>query len=534
MAYLLVTKGAQAGERYPLTAGEYLIGRNPTCDINLTDSSVSRQHAKIRALADGTFVVEDANSSYGTLVNRQKVTQAALLDKAELQLGGAVMEFHLDDAEPADAADGYTIMRVLGEQTPAGELEQTDGRLLERIEALNKRLHTAYDISAIITSTYDLTELYKKILTSIFATIPVERGSILLWDAAHDELQHRCSLDTRGGAEEVPYSRTIVRKVIDRGESLLISNAQTDTGFDASNSVFAYNIRSAMCVPLRAHDEIIGVINADASGAAVFQEEDLQLLTLIGSQAGIVVQNARLIDENIKAARLAAVGQTVASLAHCIKNILQGLKGGASLMDQGLEMDSKEMTDVAWKLVKTSQQRISELVLNMLDYSKERQPAYQSADLREHMENIRALMTDRAREKLVRIELAYDEATPAVECDPMGIYRATLNLCTNAIDAVEPETGVVTIHVRPDATGEHVLIGVADNGSGIPEEVRAKLFEAFHSTKDSKGTGLGLAVSKKIINEHRGEILLETEVGQGTTFTLRLPIKRPAAEQTAQ
>ena len=81
MAYLLVTKGAQTGERYPLTAGEYLIGRNPTCDINLTDSSVSRQHAKIRALADGTFVVEDANSSYGTLVNRQKVTKAALLDK---------------------------------------------------------------------------------------------------------------------------------------------------------------------------------------------------------------------------------------------------------------------------------------------------------------------------------------------------------------------------------------------------------------------------------------------------------------------
>lgn len=532
MAYLLVTKGAQAGERYPLTAGEYLIGRNPTCDINLTDNSVSRQHAKIRALADGTFVVEDSNSSYGTLVNHQKVTKAALIDKAELQLGGAVMEFHLDDAGPADAADGYTIMRVLGEQ-PAAEHEQSAGRLLERIEALNKRLHTAYDISAIITSTYDLTELYKKILTSIFATIPVERGSILLWDRAHDELQHQCSLDTRGGAEEVPYSRTIVRKVIDRGESLLISNAQTDTGFDTANSVFAYNIRSAMCVPLRAHDEIIGVINADASGASVFKEEDLQLLTLIGSQAGIVVQNARLIDENIKAARLAAVGQTVASLAHCIKNILQGLKGGAGLMDQGLEMNSKEMTDVAWKLVKTSQQRISELVLNMLDYSKERKPAYQSADLREHMENIRALMTERAREKQVRIELAYDEATPAVECDPMGIYRATLNLCTNAIDAVEPETGVVTIRVQPDAAGEHVLIGVADNGSGIPEEVRAKLFEAFHSTKDSKGTGLGLAVSKKIINEHHGEILLETEVGRGTTFTLRLPIKRPATENQA-
>ena len=103
MAYLLVTKGAQAGERYPLTAGEYLIGRNPTCDINLTDSSVSRQHAKIRALTDGTFVVEDSNSSYGTLVNHQKVTKAALTDKAELQLGGAVMEFHLDDAGPADA-----------------------------------------------------------------------------------------------------------------------------------------------------------------------------------------------------------------------------------------------------------------------------------------------------------------------------------------------------------------------------------------------------------------------------------------------
>jgi len=430
-------------------------------------------------------------------------------------------------------SDNFTIVQVLPEEDSAVMLKSfppAGPEAMDNLAQVNRRLRTVYEISEIISSTFELAQLYKKILQAIFTTVNVERACILLLHPESGELISQASMDSGGREDAAPYSRTIVRSVIQNGESLLLSNAQNDVTFDSSKSIIVHNIRSAMCVPIRTREKIIGAINVDASGASLFSKNDLRLLTLIGAQAGIVIQNARLVEENIKAARLAAVGQTVASLAHCIKNILQGLKGGASMIDEGLRTEDQNLITAAWPLLKGSQQRISELVLNMLDYSKERKPVYERADLREPMNNIRDIMADRAQEKDVCIELEYSDQTPPIECDALGVYRATLNLVTNAIDAAEAgaaEDKRVLLRVGPDPDGLHLRISVSDNGAGIPPEVKEKLFEAFHSTKDSKGTGLGLAVTKKIIDEHRGEILIETELGTGTTFTLILPILKP-------
>jgi signal transduction histidine kinase len=127
----------------------------------------------------------------------------------------------------------------------------------------------------------------------------------------------------------------------------------------------------------------------------------------------------------------------------------------------------------------------------------------------------------------VTIEFAYGEAMPDVDCDPLSIYRAVLNLVTNAIDAAEQGGGLVTIAAQPGDDGKSVTIAVADNGPGISPEAKDKLFQAFHSTKASKGTGLGLAVTKKIVDEHRGAIDIKTEAGKGTTFAISLPVARP-------
>ena len=543
MAFLLVKQGEYAGQRMELSGQKQTIGRSKQCDIRLPDSSVSRNHAVIYAKTDGAFAIEDVGSTYGTFFNGKKLKKATLTQKTSLQFGAVLVEFYIDDAEHADPSrrevpsvdtadlpENYTILHVLSEQDAKSGIisdQEDPDALNEKLHVLEKRLNTAYEISAIISSTYELSELFKKIFRSIFDTIKVERVSILLVNEDTGELIHQASMDLNEGEEEALYSSTIVKKVIKNGQSLLLRNAQTAAEFDTSHSIFAYNIRSAMCVPLRTREKIIGVINVDASGESFFTQEDLQLLTLIGNQAGVVIQNARLIEENIKAERLAAVGQTVASLAHCIKNILQGIKGGSSLVDEGLNTGNSDMLGMAWTLVKSSQQRISELVLNMLDYSKERKPAYHRADLHDHMQNIFELMRDRAKEKNVSVEFVYNCEKMKVECDSMGIYRATLNLMTNAIDAVEKSQGNVMLHVSPSQNQEYLLIKVSDDGTGIPPEVKDKLFEAFHSTKDSKGTGLGLAVSKKIVTEHKGDIIVDTKLGEGTTFTIKLPVNRP-------
>lgn len=540
MAYLLVLQGAHAGAKFELFFTKNSIGRGNKTEIRLEDGSVSRNHATIHRRPDGSYYIEDDGSTYGTFINGKKEMMCDLADKAHIKLGGAVFVFHLKNsseiakstaAKPEETADDdtqdYTILQILsGDKNKTGDApeQSSEAELIEQVKSLNRRLQIAYEFSAIISTTYNLNELYKNILRVIFNSVKAQRGSIMFVDSETGALTHQASLDCAGHEDPLQVSHTIVQKVIDKGESLLLRNAQSDHEFDPGQSIFALNIRSAMCAPLRTQDKIIGVITVDASGESFFTEEDLQLLSLVGNQAGIVIENARLIEQNIRSERLAAVGQTVASLAHCIKNILQGLKGSAALLDQGMDMKSEEVTTLAWNLVKSSQQRIGELALNMLDYSKERKPACEIVSLEEHMKNIFDLMQQRAKEKKAAIFFDYDKNTPLIECDSMGIYRATLNLVANAIDAVEADQGLISLKVFPNPDFKSIVIQVQDNGGGIPDEVKDKLFDAFHSTKDSKGTGLGLAVSRKIAHEHQGEILVETEPGKGTEFSIILPV----------
>jgi signal transduction histidine kinase len=506
---------------------------------------VSRAHAALQRQADGGFAIKDLDSSHGTFVNNERVSLKRLSDGATFRVGDTWIEFRLSSSGarprgaarplvPADRDGGFTVLDVLADETvgddvvtPLSGVSGPSAYLADHT-ATSKRLSIAYELSEFIASTSDLDALCRKILDAIFATVRVERAAILLVDKSGREIEVKASKDAAGAEQAVPYSNTIVQNVIETGRSLLLANAQEEQALKDAKSVFAQDIRSAMCVPIRTRERIIGAINADASGAALFTKEDLLLLTLVGNEAGIAIQNARLYEENLKAERLAAVGQTVASLAHCIKNILSGLKGGSFMIDEGLKSSNAELVTAGWPIVKDSQTRITELVMNMLDYSKERQPAYERADLREHMQNIRELMESRAQARGVSLKLEFDPATPAIECDPMAVYRAALNLVTNAIDAAPAETGKVVFRVRPDEARRRVLISVADNGPGIPPAVRARLFEAFQSTKSSRGTGLGLAVTKKIAEEHHGEIQVETKEGAGTRFTIRLPVDRPA------
>jgi len=544
MAHLVITNGEDAGTVFHITAKQHVLGRGEQSDFRIKDRTVSRTHALLFQAPDGEYRVKDQGSTSGLYVNGQKVAEAGLAHKAVLRLGVTELEFlnEVDRAreglapqvslDPQNTTNTFNVIQSLnsaGELLGGGPtiLDQTDN--LDAVMAANKRLRTAYEISDIISSTFEMQDLYQKILAAIFKTVKVERAAILLVDEKSGQLREIASRDQFGNEQALPFSHTIVQSVIKQGESLLLANAQDESGFDMAKSIISLNIRSAMCVPIRTRDKILGVINADASGASLFSKNDLQLLTLVGNQAGIAIQNAALVEENIKTARLAAVGHTVASLAHCIKNILGGLRGAVQMMDEGLTSQEADIFLAAWPLVKGSQQRISELVMNMLDYSKDRQPAYETADLREHMQNIVDLMKERAEDKEVKVFFEYDPATPPVECDPMAIYRATLNLMTNAIDAVHETSGEVRLKVQPGPDDAHLLIHVIDNGGGIPPEMKDKLFEAFQSTKASRGTGLGLCVTKKIITEHRGEIVIDSEAGRGTTFSLKLPLHKPAA-----
>ncbi|MCG2721619.1 MAG: response regulator [Thermodesulfovibrionales bacterium] len=231
----------------------------------------------------------------------------------------------------------------------------------------------------------------------------------------------------------------------------------------------------------------------------------------------------------VEAERLAAVGQTVAGLAHAIKNITGGLTGGTFVLEKGLQLKNEKYLREGWDMLKGNVDRLKNMALDLLNYAKERAPDYHLCDPNRPAREVIDLMIPRARENDVSLEIESDESLPKVWLDPEGIHRCLLNLVTNAIDACinvdcTQRQGKVVLRILK-TEGWAVEFQVVDNGCGMDEETKEKIFRRFFSTKGSRGTGLGLMITKKIIDEHEGAIEFDSEKGKGTRFIIRLPEK---------
>jgi signal transduction histidine kinase len=229
----------------------------------------------------------------------------------------------------------------------------------------------------------------------------------------------------------------------------------------------------------------------------------------------------------VEAERLATIGQTVATLAHAIKNIIGGLNGGMFVLEKGMELGNDRYRHQGWQMVKGNVDKIKKLALDLLSYSKERVPDYDLCDPNIPVREVFHLMRSTAQERDVQLLLHLAEDLGRVVLDPEGIYCCLLNLVTNAIDAcmaVDALNRPREVIIRSKKVdGWAVEYQVADNGCGMDEATRKKIFRSFFSTKGSKGTGLGLMITEKIIREHGGVVELESELGRGSRFIVRLP-----------
>jgi signal transduction histidine kinase len=280
---------------------------------------------------------------------------------------------------------------------------------------------------------------------------------------------------------------------------------------------------------------IVGVIYIDTytlpgnllaeRAANKFSEEHLKLMVAIGHQAALAVEDTSYYSAMVQAERLAAMGQTIATLSHHIKNILQGIRGGSYLIEEGLKAEDNDVVRRGWRIVDRNQERISNLVMDMLTFSKEREPELAEGDLNALLTEVVELMQTRAAEAQVQLAFQRGDDLPPFQFDADLLHRAVLNVVTNAIDACEKRDGArveVFVEFTPDERFVHIV--VADNGEGIAAEDLHKIFSVFESRKGSRGTGLGLPVSQKIMREHGGEIRVESTPGSGSRFYLELPV----------
>ena len=399
-------------------------------------------------------------------------------------------------------------------------------------------LYRVHRLIAVIT---DLNSLLEQIMEESKAVARAEASSLLLYDMESEELYFKVALGEKGD------QKTLMREVrLKRGQgiagaaaegrcSINVPDVHKDNRFfREADSRSQFRTRNILAVPMFDRDVLIGVIEVlNKVGGEDFSETDLRVMEMFSGLAASAISNARLIESNLRKERLAAIGQAVAGLSHYTKNIITSMSGGADLVEQGLKQQQLSIVERAWPVLRRSTRRISHVVQDMLSYSRSREPLRQNCDLREILEDVRSSFHELFAQRQVNINVTVEGLDTPVYLDGNGVYRCLLNLLTNAADAVSNHNGRVQIHAYTDESST-LHIEVTDNGPGVPIEARELIFEPFFTTKGTRGTGLGLAVSRKIAREHGGDLTVIDAPGGGAQFNLTMNACPPAHSSTSE
>lgn len=251
------------------------------------------------------------------------------------------------------------------------------------------------------------------------------------------------------------------------------------------------------------------------------RQPGLALLTdSLNQSAERIAQQQREIEEN---ARLAGVGQTVAGLSHTLKNVLNGLRAGQFVLDRAMKTGDEEKLRKGLSVTRSSVRRIERLIFDMLNYVKDRDPQLKPLDPNEIIRSVVDELKRMAKGWQIELRADTDDGIGIAELDRMEIYRALVDLATNAIEACTEggQGDLVVLGSRGHA--DEIELTVSDNGVGMTEEVMSSLYTRFVSTKATGGTGLGMVVVRKIVEEHGGTIAVDSTPGEGTAFSIRLP-----------
>lgn len=524
------------------------IGRHPNNDVSLLLESVSRFHAQIE-LMDAGYILTDLGSSNGTFLNGERLASPRpIQEKDVITFGRADFIFSLRSPEErADKGDGApsgkthtssvnivgddnaestilsTKLSVEATPVPGSELVTGPRTDAESLKRATQRLLTLYKLGEVTRSAATREEMLSKVMDLIFQVLPADRGVILTVEPPDEILEPQLVRYRRpGGEKELTISRTIVQKCLEERVAVLSRDAKIDSRFNSSESIIAGDIRSTMCVPMVSKRHVLGVIFLDTrESVRAFTEDDLAFASSIANDLAMNLENLELTQEMIKNERLAAVGQTIAGLAHNIKNILQLAKGGIELMDGAIARSAMDDVSVFWPVVRRGIDRMQSLTQEMLDYSRQTRPELYEANVNDVIEELVASFQRDRVDAGVDIDVELSPNVPPRRIDPDGLFKSLMNLLSNAVDAFEGRGGrimITTQYIR-----DTIYIAVEDNGRGIPKDKQLKIFQPFFTTKGSKGTGLGLSMTKKYIEDMGGTISVESEEGQGTSFTIALP-----------
>jgi signal transduction histidine kinase len=386
------------------------------------------------------------------------------------------------------------------------------------------------EISNTVGSDQGLDRILDRIVRVTASAMQVKTCSIYLWNEDRSRLTLRANFGFHSeliGKAGFAAGKGIPGWVASHGEILALADATEDPRYDPLPTTRDHNFHAYLCAPLRIHQEIIGVMTTRKEASVSFAPDEITVFETICKQVAIVIQKERMENRRIEAEKLAAVAVSLSGIAHYIKNLLMAMRGGEYIIDAGLKKGDLRHISEGWSVTKRQARKIADLVETMLNYHRDRELDPVPVEINALILDILSTLEDRAKELGVELVPDLDLRVNRVELDHDAFHDILINLIDNAMEAVPGDrTGWVKIQTRLLPDQEKVRIAVFDNGVGIREEDRAKIFNLFYSTKGNQGTGIGLAATRKLVLEHGGSIEFVTRMGQGTEFFILLPLRQ--------
>ena len=533
MLFISVIQGQNQGTRYPLGDRQsVLIGRNSP-SLPVSDPGMSRRHAELTCV-DGQWHITDLKSANGTFVNDKRAMFRTLLRPGDtIRCSDTVLGFIQADA---DSTSG-PIQLVPHKQSGAAVLQtlpsNDDSVMMGDPKASdeNATIRVFYDLTQILAASLGDRELLTKVMDLVFKFFPAaDRGFILLQESVADRpepivfRQRNQSGPAFGKEPKVTVSRTLVDHVLQRSEGVLSANAMGDQRFANAASVLHCEIRSAMCVPIRYAEHNFGVIHIDSQiGDYAFDHDQLKLLTAIGVQTGMALACKRAQSQQIQKERASASRETLSTLSRMLELIVERIHGGSEMVDLGVRKHDIRLIARGWGDLAQSIDGLYVMTGNIISFVRTGPLCAKPTDVGEMLLRSLADVRDKFAARSIALITEIDPRHLKLVIDPVGIGRVIRNLLNNALDAVESKSGSVSLTSRVDLKERKLVITVHDNGPGVPENIRGDLFLPFHSSKRVKSIGLGLAVCKKVVEEHGGKIDIESSKA-GTTVRFWLPL----------
>ena len=430
---------------------------------------------------------------------------------------GAVQALNRADGAAFDAEDERALQAVAAQIAVALE----NARLFAAERRKVRELDLLYTVERELSQVSGAAELLDIALSRAIELSGAEAGAALLLDEEKSELYFKNALGGAGAAllaTRMPVSAGIAGQVAQDGIPRIVHDAEKESAVARELAArYGYRSRSLCAAPIQSEGRVLGVLELLNKRDGDFGDDDVKLLTLLGGQAGRSLRLARDRAARERDERLRLLGQTIASVLHDLRSPLTVVQSYAELM--AYEADPKQRlaySDAVSKEVLGIEQMTRE-VLAYLRGESAFLPTQVHLD--RFLGDLREVLGRELTPK--KIELRIDQRTQCkIRIDQAKVKRAVVNLARNAAEAM-PDGGTFTIAAWKE--GERIVLSFADTGSGIPEQIRDKVFQPFVTQGKRDGTGLGLAIVKQVIEAHGGEVRFESTPGKGTVFTFSLP-----------